>query len=427
MVASRWNRLRSRPLTLEDRNIRQFYLDTACQGLVSGGIGTFLAIFVVRLGASSFLVSLLTSLPAILMAPLAIPAGLFVERQRDLMKVTNWGRILHRGSFLLVALVPFLVRDHLAEAITLLWTLKSIPAAFINLSWTGIIAEIISPQRRPRVNGNRWALVSLVSALSVPGFSLILDRIVFPLNYQIVFFISFVGGVLSIYSFSRIILPSSVQDSIVEQARSASQPKATGTAIQRLRDYAASFVQAPTFVRYLVTTLVLRFGLNLPSALYSIYWIRHLDASDSWIGWQATAASLALIVGYFAWGRIAARKGHYLVLLTCTVGLSLYPLCTGLIPSQFWLPVVALLRGFFVTGINISFFDTLLHICPADRRPSFVALNTLCAQLALFLAPMAGSLLADLTDIRVVFFLASGILLLAAVLFRRFRVAQDKT
>ncbi len=33
-----------------------------------------------------------------------------------------------------------------------------------------------------------------------------------------------------------------------------------------------------------LTTFVLRFGLNLPAALYSIYWIRRLDASDLWIG-----------------------------------------------------------------------------------------------------------------------------------------------
>ena len=47
-----------------------------------------------------------------------------------------------------------------------------------------------------------------------------------------------------------------------------------------------------------MTTSVLRLGLNLCTALYSIYWIRHLDASDLWISYQATANKLALIVGY---------------------------------------------------------------------------------------------------------------------------------
>jgi hypothetical protein len=52
-LISRWRR-RPRQLSLEDRNIRYFYIDTACLGLISGGIITFLPVFIVRLGASSF-------------------------------------------------------------------------------------------------------------------------------------------------------------------------------------------------------------------------------------------------------------------------------------------------------------------------------------------------------------------------------------
>jgi len=99
---------------------------------------------------------------------------------------------------------------------------------------------------------------------------------------------------------------------------------------------------------------------------------------------------------------------------------------TGLVPAQVWLPLVALVQGFFFTGVNISFMDTLLHVCPAEKRPSFVALDFVFADLAAFLAPMAGSLLADWLDIREVFFIAGGIHLLAALLFRLFYVEVDE-
>jgi MFS family permease len=174
-----------------------------------------------------------------------------------------------------------------------------------------------------------------------------------------------------------------------------------------------------------VATAVLRLGLNLPTALYSIYWIRHLDASDLWIGWRATAASLALIVGYWLWGRVASQKGHHLVLMACTVGTGLYPALTAFVPDQVWLPLVALVYGFFVTGIDISIFDTLLHVCPPDKRASYVALNTFFANLVIFLAPMLGSLLDRWLDIRVVFFVAGGVHLLAALLFRLLHIAAD--
>ena len=112
--------------------------------------------------------------------------------------------------------------------------------------------------------------------------------------------------------------------------------------------------------------------------------------------------------------------------MVCTIGVGFYPVLMGLILAQVWLPLVALVRGFFVTGIDISFFDTLLHVCPPEKRSGFVALNTVFANLAIFLAPMAGSRLTNWLDIRVVFFVAGGVHLLAALLFRLFQVAADE-
>ena len=431
-LVARWEGLGGSRLTPEDRNIRLLYLDTASGGVVSAGVYTFLPVFLVRLGASSLWVSLLTSLPAILMAVLILPAGLLVQRQRDLVRFTTWGRVLHRLFFLLFPLAPFLLRDHLVETMVVLWALKAIPEAFINLSWTGAMAEVVPARRRPSVNGNRWALMSLASAVSVAAFGYLLERLAFPVSYQIVFFVSFLTAAASIYLFGSIKLPVSGGSSATEgdvppgRPSSGSKPAQRHPLIQRLREYVAPLVETPVFLRYLATTFVLRLGIFLPEALYSVYWIRQLGASDAWIGWQATAGSLALVVGYFVWGRVATRKGHYLVLVVCTVGMGVYPLLTGLITAPVWLPVVALVRGVFFTGINIAFFDILLQVSPVGTRPSFVAVYYLSGQAASFLAPIAGSLLAEWLNIRAVFFFASGIHLLAVLLFRLFPVTGDE-
>jgi MFS family permease len=398
-----------------------------------GGISTYLSVFVVRLGASSLLVSLLTSLPAVLMAILSIPAGLWVERQPNPVRLTNRVRLFHRGAFLLIALLPFVFERYLAEAVVVVWTLNSVPATVINLSWMAVVAEIIPPRRRPSVNGARWALLSVVTAGTVAVFGYLLERIGFPINYQIVFAVSFVSGLGSIYFFSLLELP--LRSTAAKAPEPALNGRATGApwrarrlrspAWEQVKSSARSILEAPTFGRYLVSTAVLRLGLNLPTALYSIYWIRYLDASDLWIGWRATAASLALIVGYYLWGRVAGQKGHHLVLIACTVGTGLYPVLTAFVPDQVWLPLVAVVYGFFVTGIDISIFDTLLHVCPPDKRASYVALNTFFANFLIFLAPMLGSLLDRWLDIRVVFWIAGGIHLLAALFFWLLRVAAD--
>ena len=431
-LAARWRQWRAMPATQEDRNIRLLYLDTATGGLVAGGVYTFLPVFLVRLGASSFLVSLVASLPAILTALLVMPAGLYVERQRDLVRFTTWGRVIHRLFFLLLPLAPFVAGEHLTAVMVVLWTLKAIPEAFVELSWTAVMAEVAPAHRLARVNGNRWAMVSVLSALSVAAFGYLLEGMAFPTNYQTVFFISFLSATTSIFVLRLVVLPPKGETPAQEGDGAAAQgppsPRSVqaNRLVQRLRETVGPFVETPAFVRYLATTLVLRFGMHLPEALYSIYWIRHLDASDAWIGWQATAAGLARIVGYYVWGRIATKKGHYAVLMICTIGVSAYPLLTGLNASSLLLPLVAVVNGFFFTGVRLSLFDTLLHVCPADKRPSFVAVSFLGTQAALFVAPMAGSLLADWLDIRAVFFVGCGIHLLAAVLFRTFRIAVDE-
>ena len=53
-----------RPKTLDENNQRNVLVDGIGVGLASG-VGTFLSVFLVRLGASSFLVGLLTALPAL--------------------------------------------------------------------------------------------------------------------------------------------------------------------------------------------------------------------------------------------------------------------------------------------------------------------------------------------------------------------------
>lgn len=392
-----------------------------------GGIMEFISVFVVRLGASSLLVSLLTSLPALLGVLLSIPAGIYVARQPDPVRLTNKWRLFHRSTFFLIALLPFFFQRNLAVMVVAFWALEAVPAAVINLSWTAVVAEIVPPRRRPTVNGLRWSLLSTVIAISVAVFGYLLERLPFPWGYQLVFTISFIGGLISIYFFSHLQIPSSSRPPT--HPTPAAQPSKrswSGSMLARLSQYGRSLGQEPLFVRYLITTFVLRIGLNLPAALYSIYRVRYLQATDSLLGWQATARSLALIVGYFLWGKIAGRCGHHRVLLICTLGVGLYPFLLTLIPDPIWLPLIAVVYGFFVTGIDLSFFDTLLQVCPAERRSPFIALNTVLANIVIFAAPMLGSLLSEQFDIRQVFWLAALVHLIAAGGFAWLRIGAEE-
>ena len=204
-TALRW--LRNPDRSPEDRNILYFGIDTALQGIMMGGIFTFISVFAVRLGASKLMVSLLSSLPSIVMMLFSLPAGQFVQQRRNLIRVTNRTRLFHRGSFVLVAVLPFFLREHLVKAILVVWSVKSIASAVLEASWTTVVAQVIPPARRASVNGTRWAVLSLVTAVAVAVFGYVLDRAPFPLNYQIVFLASAAGGLAGMPLFARMRIP----------------------------------------------------------------------------------------------------------------------------------------------------------------------------------------------------------------------------
>jgi len=409
-------RLNPATLTTVDRNILYLTLDTAVQGLMMGGIFNFLSVFLVRLGATTLQTSLLTSLPAIVMMLSSIPGGAFIQRQRDLVRLTNVVRIFHRGTVLLAALLPFFVQENLIEIIIALWTVKAIANALLECSWMAVVAEVIPPKRRARVNGTRWTVMGITTALSLALYGYILEAVAFPLNYQIVFFISFLGGVAGMWYWGKMRIPENVPE--------PQDAGRTRSLRARLGGYVES-VKVPAFLRYELTMNILRLALNLPVALYSIYWIRSLGASDLWISWHGTANRVAMIVGYFLWGRIVTRSGHFVPLLVCSLGAGFTPVLTAFIPGQTWLPVVAVVQGFFMTGINLSAFDTFLGACPADRRPTLIAINTMLASLMIFVSPLVGSAISGAIGIRSVFFIAASIHVVAMALFWWFRVAKE--
>jgi MFS family permease len=411
---ARLRQLLSTPASAEDRNVRNLYIDTAWQGVFSAGTGTYLSVFMARLNASSLMISLLTAVPALITMVLSFPAAGFVERQRNHVRTTTTFRILYRFTYVVLCIVPFFDASLVPPIIVLLWAIQAIPGAVVNLSWTSVIGAAIPPRRRPSVNGGRWALVSIVTASCVPFFGWLLDAryLTFPRNYQLVFFISAITMFVSVYYFQKIVIPDNEPP----------PPSQRLTLQQRLSRLIAPMVQNPPFITYLLATFLVRLGMALPAALYSIYWVHNLGASDTQIGVRTTASQVALVAGYYLFGRLAARRGYRGVLLLSSVGIGLYPVLTALSPTPAWLVPAALVWGFFAGGIDVSFFEGLLETTPPAKRPSFVALNAIVANIAVFVGPIVGSAISEGISIESAFFIAGALHLVGAGLCWRMGV-----
>ena len=379
------------PRTVDERNARLLYLSTALIGVPFGGIVSFLPVFLARLGASPTLIGWYNSAPALLAMLTLIPSAALAERFGNQVRVRVRASQIMRLSYLLCAAAPLVLPTHLLPVVLVaIWTVKTFPDAVATPAWTSVMTLAVSPRNRARLNGTRWALLSIMSAISSAVFGWLLDHIAFPANYQVVFLISFVFAGLDPMVFARIQVPdlARVEDTL------SSKP------LRRLGAYFRPVLAERSFLIMLGATALYRVALSVPTPLFSLYWVNWLEASDTLIGLRGTIGNGALVAGYLYWSRRADRVGHRRVLTLCALGLALYPVATALSPSAVWILPAAVIWGITVAGIDIGLFDLMLAMMPRERQPRFAAVHGIVGSGCIFLGPLLGASIAGLTSTR---------------------------
>ena len=399
----------TRPANLQERNVRNVLIDGIGVGLV-GGVSTFLSVFLVRLGASPFLVGLLTAMPALTGMVLAIPVGRMLERQRNIVPWYSRARIWVLGSYALTGLVPFLFALDVAPIpIIAIWAVATVPQTIVNVAFTIVMGAVAGPNRRYYLMSRRWSSLGIASALTVALVGWLLEQFAFPINYQYVFIGSFAGGLLSFAFSSRIDIPDNDPN---EHEGSTSH----GLRVQ-LREGWLALRENVVYSRFLASQFVFRCGIALAVPLFPLYWVRELQASDWWIGVINTVQNAVLLGAYFLWSELSRRRGSGLVLRLCAFGLVFYPLLTGLTRSVPPLVIYAGLAGIFMAGIDLVLFDILLTTCPQRHSASYIALYQMTTYVATFVGPILGTFLAEQFGYAPALFVSSGLRLAGAVLF----------
>jgi len=398
--------------TLEGRNVRNLYAETAWFGLLNGLAATFISVFALRLGATTGQVGWLTALPALVNIVWLVPAARLIERQRRRLPLLLLAGFLQRLGYLAIALMPFLLVTGRVEALIALNTLVTLPAGVINTGITALLPDLTSPERRGQVISTRWLILSMTATVAALVGGRLLDLMPVPLNYQVLLGSGALLSLLSLLYLRRIRLPAEV--SAHRAARPSHQRDRPS-----LRQSLAGLRAQRGFLRFAAASFLFHWGLYLPAALWSVLRVRDLKASDTWIGLIAVVVDACTIVGYLLWGRVSARRGNRWVLIVATSGVTLYPLVTAAVPSIEWMLLTSALGGLSWSGCNLALFNVMLSVCPEDRRPTYVALYTALMNITAFAGPLLGAALSDWVGIRIAFVVAGGVRLVGLWLFLR--------
>jgi MFS-type transporter involved in bile tolerance (Atg22 family) len=271
------------------------------------------------------------------------------------------------------------------------------------------MAGVAGPDRRFYLMSRRWSSLGITTAVTVALAGFVLDRLSFPLDYQIVFPILALGGLIS-YRYARQI------QLVPKSAVAPGQAPKLGPRTS-LRSSFAQVRKRSKFLRFTASQLVFRFGLAWTLPLFPLFYVHTLRADDAQIGVINTVNFAVLLVAYFMWSRISRRRGVRFALLVTTGAISLYPILLALTTNVGIVILLSRLAGIFAAGIDLVFFDTLVSSYPPESSALFVGWYQITVYVATFVAPLVGTGVAQVIGIPGSLMLAGAVRLVGFALF----------
>lgn len=394
-------------LKIQQRNFRYVQID-AVGVSISNVASPFLPVFLTRLGASNFQVGLLSSMPGATGLLLALVVGRFLQTRRNIVPWYSLSRLLVILCFALTGILAlFIAREYVIFSTLAIWAFATLPQTALAVAFSVVMNAVAGPEGRYALLSRRWAIFGLTSVIGTFVVTRLIDLMVFPLNYAVMFLVLSFGGFISYYFSSRISVPD--------------QPPAPLAKSESLRDtlrnYATLLKKYPAFVSFASKRFVYFSALVLSLPLIPLYLVRNVGATDSDIGRVSMAMNLVMLAGYYLWPRVSNRYGGRVVLLATTFGMILHPALTASTTRVELIIIFAGLAGFFQGGLDLVFFDELMKTVPAEYSATFVSLAQSIQYLSMILAPLLGTWLAGFIGFTGALWVSAGIRLVGFLLF----------
>lgn len=365
------------------------FLFTQLDGIgvgITNSAATFLPVFLSRLSATNFQVSLLTSLPAFAGLLLAIPFGRFLEKRKSIVPWYSYTRLLYALGYVLSGVVPFILPEKSwILAILVIWGLVAIPQTILMITFNVVMSGVGGDEGRYELMSRRWAILGIVTAFSIFLSGFFLKLFPFPRNYQLLLMVLASGAALSVYSSNRLKIPNLTKSNEVARDSQISKRPSLVKIIWSEKPFLATVSKRTLFT----------IGIAMGVPLFPLYYVRTINASDGWIATIGTIQTVVMVIGYFLWMQQSRTRESKTILVWTTLGIALYPILVALTKNLWLIALYAAFSGFFQAGLDLVMFDDLMKSIPLEFSSTFVAVYQSLQYLFAIIAPLIGSLVAD--------------------------------
>jgi len=391
-------------------NFTHLYFDIAWFGIVSGTAMNFVSVYAARLGGSGLQIGLLGATSAIVNLIFAIPASQVLER-RPVGRTVFWSAMLFRlGYFLWIPLPLLFGNQGQVWSLIVITLLMGIPLTGVAVGFNALFAAAVPSEWRAQVAGVRNIFYSVTYMLSALGAGWLLDRLVFPLSYQVVFGI---GGVAAMMSCVHLFFIKTVPPPAIPVQAAPPVGPDRAPARRTWQSAVRLDVWRTPFAGVLLAMLGFHLTQYLAIPLFPLFSVNVLHLTDQSIGIGTALYYFASVIGSVRLRWIVRRLGNRKVTGLGFMIMSLYPGLMAFAHSAGWYYVVSIIGGLSWAMVGGAYANYILETIPENDRPAYLAWYNIVLNASILIGSLVGPLMTVFGGLAAALFVA-GLLRMAA-------------
>lgn len=368
-----------------NRPLLIFSVEGILFALISNMINNNNNLFALRLGASDFQVSLVSSIPQFIGVLVLIPVGILTDRMRNKQRMVTLSLFLLAFVYVLIGFVPIL-GEYRFYAFLILLSLSIGPLTSYNASWQAYFSDVVPFEGRNRVLTMRTGGMFLIN-ICTPLFTGALLASVLGNNEKIRFHQGF-------YFTAAIILI--VQIFTLKKIKEGQVAERNYIKISELKNTLRDLVHHKPFMKFLGTALFFYLTWHADWTLYFLGQVNYLEMNEAWLSYVSIGAAVAQFLTIGLWSRINERIGPRFGIIFGNLGLALCPICmiVGTSLPISYAPIVFLIMNTFanlaLANVSLNLPQYLLLSIPEHNKTLSIAIYTVFITLSNAIMPMAG-------------------------------------
>jgi MFS family permease len=320
--------------------------------------GVILTNYVLDLGASNMLCSVVESLPFFVQFSYFL-SPLLVRRLNQRKPVAVFFSVTHRLSWLVLIALLFIDLTSGVNQIQMVLTLlcANVCAVIAGNAWFSWMTDLVPPAIRGSYYGRRNAYLGLTSLIALwigtNVLSLFRDVGMGPVGYTLCFTVA----ILSALYAARMLY------------RQYEPPPRPVPAIS-LKKLFAIVNERDLLKKYIKFATLWQFSLGISAAFFGVQMVRVLKMSPALMGYQALLSSMMALGGSWLWGKARDRIGDRPVLIASGAIIALHVWIWMPAAEGFLWPVwiASGVGGFCWAGFNITVFSWPQKFCGREDR-----------------------------------------------------------